>query len=57
MAAEAIRGEAKGKRQEPRKITFKCQRCEKQRALEEMVSLTRFRPVLVVCRDCAKEIR
>ena len=56
MAAEIVK-EDKAKKQKPREITFKCQRCEKTRPLKEMVSVTRFRPVLVVCQDCAKEMR
>lgn len=57
MAAETTKEEEKGKKPKPRGITFKCQRCEKNRPLEDMVSITRFRPVLIVCRDCAREMR
>ena len=45
------------KKQKPVKITFRCRRCEKLRPLEDMRSVTRFIPMLVVCRDCEKEIR
>ena len=41
----------------PLKITFRCQCCEKYKPLEDMRSVTRFLPALVVCRDCAKKIR
>jgi len=57
MTAEAIKGEGKNRKRKPREITFKCQRCEKNRPLGEMVSVTRFRPVLIVCQNCAREIR
>lgn len=57
MAAERIKGEDKAKKQKPREITFKCQHCEKIRPLQKMVTVTRFRPVLVVCQDCAKKMR
>ena len=57
MAAETIKEEGKAKKPKPREITFKCQRCERNRPLKEMVSIARFRPVLVVCQDCAKEMR
>ena len=38
-------------------IRFKCQLCEKEKPLSEMRTVTRFVPVLVVCRDCAKTLR
>lgn len=55
MAAETTKEEEK--QLKPREITFKCQRCEKDKPLKDMVSISRFRPVLIVCRDCAKEMR
>ena len=55
--AEKIQDTDKVKRQKPLGITFKCQRCNKRKRLEEMRSVTRFVPMLVVCRDCEKEIR
>ncbi|HUT68302.1 MAG TPA: hypothetical protein VMW86_07105 [Dehalococcoidales bacterium] len=57
MAAETINEQEKAKKQKPREITFKCQWCEKNRLLKDMVCVTRYRPVLVVCQDCAKELR
>jgi hypothetical protein len=50
-------GAAGGKKPEPRAITFLCQMCQKQKPLAEMRLVTRFVPSLVVCRDCAKELR
>ena len=38
-------------------IKFRCQRCDKLNKLEDMRSVTRFNPVLVVCKSCEKEIR
>jgi len=57
MTAEAKQEEGKTKKQKPREIKFKCQRCQKEVPLKEMVRVTRFRPVLIVCRNCAKEMR
>lgn len=55
--AEASQETDKAKRQKPLEITFTCQRCMKRKRLEEMRSITRFIPVLIVCRDCEKEMR
>ncbi len=48
---------AKAEKRKPREITFKCQQCGNRRPIQEMTSVTRFRPVLIVCQDCAKEMR
>ncbi len=57
MAAETSQEANNSKKQEPLKITFTCWRCQKMKPLEEMKNITRFRPVLVVCQDCQKELR
>jgi len=57
MAQEELKEADKTKRQKPREINFRCQSCDKFKPLEEMRVITRFFPVLVVCRDCAKEMR
>ena len=57
MTAEAKKAEEKAGKQKPREIKFRCQRCEKEVPLQEMVNVTRFRPVLIVCRNCAEELR
>jgi transcription elongation factor Elf1 len=57
MTAEAKKEEEKTKKEKPREIKFKCQRCQREVPLGEMVSITRFRPVLIVCRNCAEEMR
>jgi ribosomal protein L44E len=38
-------------------IHFRCQWCQQDRPLEEMTRLTRFSPVIIVCRRCARKIR
>lgn len=47
-----------GQRKTPApEITFKCRRCGQEKPLSEMRSVTRFLPVLVVCKDCASALR
>ena len=41
----------------PEEIKFLCRRCGLEKPLSEMRSVTRFLPVLIVCMDCAKELR
>ena len=57
MAKKESQKEDKMEKKLPREIIFRCQRCEKYKQLEEMRVVTRFFPLLVVCRDCEKEIR
>jgi hypothetical protein len=38
-------------------IKFLCRRCGLEKPLSEMRSVARFLPVLIVCMDCAKELR
>jgi transcription elongation factor Elf1 len=57
MAGEALKGSHKTKKQETEEVTFKCRRCGAQKPISEMRIITRFRPVMVVCQDCEKEIR
>jgi transcription elongation factor Elf1 len=40
-----------------KEIKFRCRRCGRERPLSEMRSVTRFMPVLIVCQNCAKELR
>jgi hypothetical protein len=44
------------KEKAPEKITFRCRSCNKYKPLEDMRIITRFFPLLVVCRDCEKEM-
>ncbi len=55
----AGKAKEKGEAGKPRdiEIRFKCRLCEKEKPLEEMRTVTRFIPVLVVCQDCAKTLR
>jgi hypothetical protein len=57
MAKEESKGVDKTKRQKPREIVFRCQCCDEFKQLEEMRVITRFFPVLVICRDCEKAMR
>lgn len=56
MAQEELKEADKKKKKGPREITFRCQRCQRHKRLEEMRVITRFFPLFVVCRDCAKEM-
>ncbi|MBI4181213.1 MAG: hypothetical protein HY528_04710 [Chloroflexi bacterium] len=47
---------AKKKESKEKGITFQCKFCEKFKALEEMILLTRFSPPLVACRACEKRM-
>jgi len=47
----------KTKNKKTQEITFRCQRCETLCPLEDMRSVTRFIPVLIVCKKCEKELR
>jgi hypothetical protein len=38
-------------------IRFKCRLCEKEKPLNQMRTVTRFVPALIVCQDCAKRLR
>jgi len=37
-------------------ITFRCKSCGKLKPLNEMRVVTRFFPLLVVCKDCEKDM-
>ena len=56
MTKEELKEAAKSKKQAPVEINFRCQRCQRQKPLKEMMVITRFFPLLVVCRDCEKEM-
>jgi hypothetical protein len=57
MAGETSKGGSKAKKQDTAQITFKCRLCEAEKPISEMKIVTRFRPVMVVCQDCEKQIR
>ena len=56
MPNEASKPENKTKSKGPIEITFRCQSCGKNKPLEDMRVVTRFFPLLVVCRDCEKKM-
>jgi hypothetical protein len=57
MAEKATRSRNKEKKSKPKEITFFCSRCEKHKPISEMRTVTRFIPALIVCQDCARELR
>lgn len=57
MAEESKGGTKTKKEQQPVEVTFKCRLCEKEKPISEMKLIARFRPVVVVCRECEKGIR
>ena len=56
MAAKAKSKVEAGKK-EGMKVTFKCRVCGKDKPIEDMRTVTRFVPVLIVCQECAKTLR
>jgi hypothetical protein len=56
MAAKAKTKVEAGTPDNP-KVTFKCPLCEKDKLLEDMRTVTRFNPVLIVCSDCNRTLR
>ena len=57
MAADESKSAAKAKKETTAEVMFKCQLCGKDRPVSEMKLITRFRPVVVVCRECEKTLR
>ncbi len=57
MAVEESKGGSKSKKEATIEVMFKCRLCEKEKPISEMKLITRYRPVVVICRDCEKEIR
>jgi hypothetical protein len=56
MAEKTLKSEGK-KKAGPKEITFLCPRCEQHKPISEMRTVTRFVPPLLVCQDCARELR
>jgi hypothetical protein len=56
MAEKTAKPESK-KKTGTREITFYCQRCERYKPITEMRTVTRFVPPLLVCQECARELR
>ncbi len=55
--AEKNAGRVKDGKSKEMQIRFKCQLCKEQKPLSDMRTVTRFIPMLIVCKDCAKIIR
>jgi hypothetical protein len=56
MAAKAKTKVEAGKT-ESIKVTFKCRVCGKDKPIEDMRTVARFSPLLIVCSDCNKILR
>ncbi|MFC1971423.1 hypothetical protein ACFLV0_05830 [Chloroflexota bacterium] len=56
MAKDSKEAE-KTKNAKLREISFKCQSCGQHKLSDEMRSIKRFFPVLVVCQECEKKMR
>jgi hypothetical protein len=56
MAGKTKNKEETGKT-DAKQVMFKCTICEKEKPIQEMRSVTRFVPALVVCEACAKTLR
>jgi hypothetical protein len=54
---EKTTGNIRTDKEYPEKITFNCAYCKENRPIEDMRTIRRFFPVLVVCRDCEERIR
>jgi hypothetical protein len=57
MAGEESKGGTKVKKETTTEVTFKCRLCEKEKPISDMKLITRFRPVVIVCRECESELR
>jgi hypothetical protein len=57
MAAEETKTIKQAKKEAGADVSFKCSLCGKEKPISDMKTITRFRPVVVVCRDCEKNLR
>ncbi len=57
MAETKKKQDAGKEKTEKEEVMFTCKNCQKQKPLSEMRTVTRFSPVLIVCRECQKELR
>ena len=55
--AENAKEAVKTRKKKPAEIKFKCQRCNQMKRIEDMRSVARFVPQLIVCKSCEKEMR
>jgi hypothetical protein len=57
MAVEESKTTKQTKKETAMDVSFKCSLCGKEKPISDMKTITRFRPVVVVCRDCEKGLR
>jgi hypothetical protein len=57
MSAEEAKGGVKAKKDALLEVMFKCSLCQKEKPLSDMKTIARFRPIVVVCRECEKDVR
>jgi transcription elongation factor Elf1 len=57
MAVEESKTIKQPKKETVTEVSFKCRLCEKEKPISDMKLISRFRPVVVVCRDCEKSLR
>ena len=57
MAGEKTKSGSKAKKEPVTEVMFKCRLCEKEKPISEMKVIARFRPVVVVCRECESNVR
>ncbi len=57
MAGEVSKSVSKEKKEVTAEVKFKCRLCNKEKPISDMKLITRFRPVIVVCRDCERNVR
>lgn len=55
--AEKTQDAGKAKKKAAGAVMFRCQRCDQMAPLEDMRSVARFVPGLVVCKNCEKELQ
>ena len=56
MAAGSSKKEEMAQEVKPLNVKFTCQICGKDRPLADMRSITRFKPVMIVCRSCERDM-
>lgn len=57
MAETKTKSGTKSKKSAPKDIFFKCRLCGKQKPISEMKVIKRFRPVIIICQECEKDIQ
>jgi hypothetical protein len=57
MAVEESKTIKQSKKETVTEVSFKCNLCGKEKPIADMKTITRYRPVVVVCRDCEKDLR